>query len=147
MSGRSEKKLLKSKTKTMSFIVISIVVIGLIHLLLTLFFNTNNSITSCLFSIVFLNIISILLYKLLDFFYESMFFMPILDFLIVHSIVMLGVNFHFKFWYFYLVIPGYFIYKGCQMAFNHVKNLDKNHGVEADLPKEKEKIKKKIVKY
>jgi hypothetical protein len=74
--------------------------------------------------------------------------MPILDFLIVHSVVMVGVNFHFKFWYFYLVIPGYFIYKGGQLAFNHVKNLDKNNSVETtSLPNSKEKTKKKIVKY
>ncbi len=79
-----------------------------------------------------------------------MFFNPLVDFLIINYIVMIGINFHFKFWYFYLVIPGYFIYKGALWAFDHVKGLDKSEGTEGEIQnqtQQKEKQKKKIIKY
>lgn len=146
MAGQSEKKLAKEKSEKMNIAFISIVVVGIISSLLTLYLNSFD-ILSSLFRIVLLNGINFILFKLLNTFYESMFFLPLIDFLIINCVVMIGINFHYKFWYFYLVIPGYFIYKGGQMAYNHVKGIDKGDNETQVTEPIKEKTKKKIIKY
>lgn len=151
MAGRSEKKLAKEKTSTMNLAFYSLIIVGVVNFILLMYFSSFDLVSN-LFKIILLNGINIGLYNLLDFFYESMFFNPLVDFLIINYVVMIGINFHFKFWYFYLVIPGYFIYKGALWAFDHVKNLDKSDGnVETQgaegQTSQKEKQKKKIIKY
>ncbi len=146
MAGNSEKRLAKKKSETMNIILYSILIVGVLSSLIILYISSFDIVGS-LFKIVLLNGINFLLYKLLNTFYESMFFLPLIDFLIINCVVMLGINFHYKFWYFYLVIPGYFIYKGGQMAYNHVKGIDKGENVTQETEPIKEKTKKKIIKY
>eukprot|EP00340_Litonotus_pictus_P001753 CAMPEP_0170516104 /NCGR_PEP_ID=MMETSP0209-20121228/2432_1 /TAXON_ID=665100 ORGANISM="Litonotus pictus, Strain P1" /NCGR_SAMPLE_ID=MMETSP0209 /ASSEMBLY_ACC=CAM_ASM_000301 /LENGTH=74 /DNA_ID=CAMNT_0010800885 /DNA_START=221 /DNA_END=445 /DNA_ORIENTATION=+ len=68
-----------------------------------------------------------------------------MDFLILHLITMLGVNFHNKFFAVYLLIPGYAVFVGCKWAYNHVRNLDKEEPEEETPANQHPNMKKKKV--
>ena len=139
----------------MSFIFLAILITTIISSIFIIFSNYKQSFLYAIIIILFFTTINYVLYKLLDSFYESMFFNPILDLLVINLVVMLGINYHFKFWYLYLIIPGYGFYKLSMWAYEHVKNAGKpieGEDVNTDLnnkivKKNKEKEKKKIIRY
>lgn len=147
MAGRSEKKQAKEKSSVMNIIMISILIVSAVSYLLMIVFNLDQ-LSSVIAPSLYFAISNYGLYYLLDSFYTSMFFNYILDLLIINLVVMLGVNFHYKFWFLFLAVPGYFIYQLGVMAYNHVKSLDQDKGEEDETPKGKDKKRpiKKVIR-
>lgn len=146
MAGHSEKKLAKQKTSTLNTTKIAILGVSSISSLLILY-NNLDSLFYGIFIIILLSGINYVLYRFIDTLYESMFFNPLVDLLAINLTVMLGINFHYKFWFLYMIVPAYGVYKGAIWAYNHVKGVDSDETPEEETPKGKEKQKKKIIKH
>lgn len=144
MSGNFEKKMKKQKEQFFFYLNLVVIVASLISIILYFFFS--DSFLTFIIKSAFFSIINLACVKLLDYFYESMFFNYIMDSLMINLAVMLFINYHVKAYAIYLLIPLYFIVKGFNWMFQSVKDLDKEQN-EPDTnevnPKDK-KSKKKI---
>lgn len=142
---REEKEKETEKTKTLYYIL-GINAILAISYLYSLFVNGYEMAQFDYVSIVLLNIINLVCYRMFDVFYKSMFYDYINDVFIINLTVNLFLSFSKKAWYFYFLIPGYICYKVGMYAYNHVKNLDKSNDQPAEQTPTKQ-TKSKVVKY
>ncbi len=72
-----------------------------------------------------LTLINFFLYRTLETFEGSYLYNPLLDLLIINLSVELLINFHWKFWFLYLLVPCYFLLIGFQKVYAHVKTVGK----------------------
>lgn len=141
MAGHADKKHKKEKDGNLNLFMY---VVGSLNLLsIILFYFCSESLQNTFLKIIFFTGVNFGLFKLFDIFYDSMFLNYIVDFLIIHLITMVGVNFHDKFFATYLLIPAYLVYLGGKMAYNHVKSIDETPAEETPNTKSSSKEKKK----
>ena len=69
-------------------------------------------------------------------------YLPLYDLLIITLIIQVLVNFHWKFWFLFLVIPGYALYKGGLYLYEYVKTLSQppQEGEQAYVPQNQSKL-------
>ena len=72
-----------------------------------------------------LTTINFALYRLLDITLDSIFFNYLVDLLVINLLVQVMINFHWKFWFLYLLIPCYMLFKGSVYIYHHVKTVGK----------------------
>ena len=133
MSGHSEKKA-KKKAGSASQIHLLIIFISTgIYLLVHLFKyfvkgNENVFSKKEIFGFIFLSLVNYILYKTLSMFHGSYLYGYLLDFLGLNCAIEILINFSKKFWYLYLLYPGYFLVKGGKSLFGYVSNIGKEDG-------------------
>jgi hypothetical protein len=154
MAGQSGKK---NKIKQQSSNTTTLIFMGSVtafYLILNIYYiftAEEVKITKAdILSFLYFTGVNALFYKLLDVFRESYFYLPLIDILIIHLTTMAFVNFHWKCWFIYLVIPGYLLYLAGGKVFEHVKTVGKADEGEVIDPRQNapnsDKQKKKIVK-
>jgi hypothetical protein len=97
-------------------------------------------------SVVILNVVNFICYRMFSVFYKSMFYDYINDIFIINLAVNLFLGLSRKAWYIYFLIPGYICYKVGMYAYNHVKNLDKSNNEPSEETPQKQS-KSKITKF
>lgn len=155
MAGQSDKKQRQKKQVKNQYSKIAIVSVTIIYVLINAYsviINDYKFSRGDTLGFLFLTMVNFGLYRLLDVFESSMFYLPMLDLLIINLLVELLINFHWKFWFLYLVVPGYLLVKGGGYLYEHVKTVGKpQEGDEIPDPRSAQKVnsskeKKKIVK-
>ena len=149
MAGKSEKKENKEKSSKFKNNLLYILLINgflAISYLYAIYFNEYLIEKFDVISVVILNLINFICYRLLITFYKSMFYDYFHDIFIINLGVNLFLSFSRKAWYIYLLIPGYLTYKVGMYAYQHVKNLDKQNS-ETTIDDSSAKPKSKILKY
>jgi len=154
MANQSGKKQQQRKEVKNKFSKIAIILITLFYIAINAYlvlFKEKVYSNSDTLGFLFLTIINFALYRVLDVFESSQFYMPLLDLLIINLSVEVLINFHWKFWFLYLIVPGYFIVIGARKVYEHVKTVGKaEEGEQTEDPRavksSSQKEKKKIVK-
>ena len=77
-------------------------------------------------SIVILSIINYICYKALGVIYKSMWEDIIKYILILNLVIMLGINYSYKFWWIYAVIPLYYSSTAFNFILGYVKGIGKS---------------------
>ena len=139
MSNNADKKNKHKKDGDLNLILYILIACNLISYILFYFYC--DEISNLIYKVVFFTGGCFILFKLISFFYGSMFQNYIGDLLILHCIAMIGCSFHNKFFAVYLSIPGYAVYVGFKWLYTQAKNFDQSPPEEQDLGKTK-KIKK-----
>lgn len=146
MAGQSSKKNKIKKQGQNKISKLSIIFVTLTYILINAYaiiFKEYEFTRSDTIGFLFLTIVNFALFKLLDVFSESYFYLPLIDLLIINLSVMILINFHWKFWFLYLIIPGYFLCIGAKKVYDHVKTLsqpDENATPEGQAKEAKKKI-------
>ena len=129
MANRAEKKN-KSKREYLNrmnaYFMLGISGIFLLFKIYALIFSEEGISKSDIFAFLFFTSVNTVLYKLLDALHDyptSYFYHPLYDLLIINLLTEVLVNFYWKFWFLYLAIPAYGLYKGGIYVFNYVKTL------------------------
>ena len=148
MSGHSEKKAKKSagnaKLIYLCMIGVSTGIYLLVHLYQHFISQKENVFTKKeIFGFIVLSLINYILYKLLNAFRNSYWDSYLLDFLGLNCLVEILINFSTKFWYIYLIYPGYLLYWGFKACYGYVSNIGKSDGTE----EEEEELNNKNKKY
>jgi hypothetical protein len=128
MAGQAGKKDKKKKDSNRLVWKASILVVTILYILIngySVYFKEYKITRSDTFGFLILTIINFVLYRLLDMAIGSFFYLHLIDLLIINLSVELLINFHWKFWFLYLVIPGYFLFKGAGYIYEHVKTVGK----------------------
>lgn len=149
MAGQSKKRETAEKQFEMRrtlYYILGINCFLILSYLYSIFINGYEMGNFDVFSIVILNVVNLVCYKMFTVFYKSMFYDYINDVFIINLAVNLFLAFTRKAWYIYFLIPGYICYKIGMYAYLHVKNLDQsnNEGLSETAPKQQ---KSKILKY
>ena len=149
MAGQSDKRENLKKINEMSktlYYIIGINVFLMISYLFVILVKGYEYDKWDIISVVVLNLINFICYRLFTVFYKSMFYDYINDIFIINLAVNLFLAFSRKAWYIYFLIPGYICYKVGMYAYQHVKNLDKSN-TEVTPNESSAKPKSKITKY
>jgi hypothetical protein len=128
MAGHSEKKQNKKKDVKNKISKVAIIVVTLSYIFINAYsvlFNGYSFSKTDTLGFLFLTTVNFALFRLMDVFASSQFYMPLVDLLIINLSVQILINFHWKFWFLYLVVPGYFLMKGGAMVYEHVKTVGK----------------------
>ena len=147
MSGHSDKKNKKSagfaKKIYFGMILFATVYYLLFHFY-RYFISKKEDVFSKkeIFEFIILSLINYILYRLLNAFRNSYWDSYLLDFLGVNLLVEILINHSKKFWYIYLIYPGYLLYLGFKACYGYVSNIGKSDGTE-----EEEELNKKNNKY
>ena len=137
MSGHSAKKAKKS-AGTAKIIYMSMIGFSTIYYLLIHFYRYFISKIDDVFSkkeifeFIILSVINYILYKLLVNFRNTYWDSYLLDFLGVNFLVEVLINHSKKFWYIYLIYPGYLLYLGLKACYGYVSNIGKSDGTEEE---------------
>ena len=137
MSGHSAKKAKKSagtaKIIYLSMISFSIAYYLLIHLYRYFISKREDAFSKKeIIEFIILSLINYFLYKLLNAFRNSYWDSYLLDFLGVNILVEIIINHSKKFWYIYLIYPGYFLILGLKSCYGYVSNIGKSDGTEEE---------------
>ena len=81
---------------------------------------------------IILSIINYVLYKLLMAFRNSYWDSYLLDFLGINVLVEILINYSKKFWYIYLIYPGYFLLLGLKSCYGYVSNIGKGDDMDGE---------------
>ena len=150
MAGQSQKKNKIKKQGQNKLSKFSILLATLFYIIINAYhviFHEYEFTRRDTIGFLILTCVNFSLYRLLDVFSESYFYLPLIDLLIINLSVMVLINFHWKFWFLYLIIPGYFLCKGAKKVYDHVKTLsqpDANATPETQTQAKEQK--KKIIK-
>jgi len=128
MAGHSKKKSQIKQNSQKFLIKIAILVATVLHLIFktySVFFNGSEFTKGDIIGFLSLSLINFALYKLILVFSESFFYAYLNDLLIINLIVEVTVNFHWKCWFIYLVVPGYFLFIGLLKLYDYVKTIGK----------------------
>ena len=148
MARQGEKKN-KSKREYLNkinlYAICSVSIIYSIFKAYKYFFSEDGITKSDFISFLFFTIVNALLYRVLDTLHDyptAFLYLPLYDFLIITLITQILVNFHWKFWFIYLVIPGYALYKGGIYIYEYVKTLSQplKEGEQAYIPQNERKL-------
>lgn len=149
MAGQSKKKEAAEKKEEMNktlYYILGINVLLAFSYFFSVFFKGYEFGRFDVISIIVLNIINFMCFKMFTVFYKSMFYDYINDIFIINLAVNLCLSFTRKAWYIYFLIPAYICYKVGMYAYEHVKNLDKsNNEAATEVPQKQQKP--KIMKY
>ena len=85
-----------------------------------------------IFEFIILSVINYILYKLLVNFRNTYWDSYLLDFLGINILVEILINHSKKFWYIYLIYPGYFLIMGFKACYGYVSNIGKSDGTEEE---------------
>ncbi len=157
MAGQANKKQVKKQEVKNATAKITIIFVTVIYILLNIYnvkVNEMEYTSSNTMGFLFLTIINFALYRAIDMFdSDSYLYMPLIDLLIINLSVMILINFHWKFWFLYLVVPGYFLLTGSAKLFEYVKTIGKPSEDDEEIDpraqkqnSQKEKKKEKYVK-
>ena len=135
MSGHSAKKEKKSagtaKKIYLGMILFSTVYYLIIHFYKFFISKRQDVFTKGeIFEFIILSLINYILYKLLNAFRNSYWDSYLLDFLGINVLVEVLINHSKKFWYIYLIYPGYFLLLGFKACYGYVSNIGKSDGTE-----------------
>ena len=128
MANQSEKK---NKKKNISTNRIYLIMIGIstgIYIIMNLYqkYKYNKIFTKKqIFGFCFLSIMNYFLFQLLNLFRGSYWESYLIDILGLNCLIEILINFHWKFWYLYLIYPGYFLIKGGKKLFDYVGTIGK----------------------
>lgn len=128
MAGQSKKKSNVKIESQKNFTKIAILVSTIIFLALksySVLYKGNEYTKGDVIGFLVLSLINFSLYKMILVFFESYFYNYLMDLLILNLLVQVTVNFHWKFWFIYLIIPGYFILIGSLKLYDYVKTIGK----------------------
>jgi len=128
MAGQAKKKEKKEESEYRMYTRAVILLVTFFYIAVNayaVYFKGYEFTRSDTLGFLFLNIINFTMYRAIVSMRNSFIFNYLLDILGVNLVVMVGINFHWKFWYFYLIIPGYLIFKGCGMLYEYVKGIGK----------------------
>jgi len=129
-----------------SYQLLSLTLFYIIYNLYQYFMNEKEYSKSDAFGFIILTALNLGLYKLINILRGSFFHYPLIDLLCINVAVLIGINFHWKFWFLYLAIPVYLLYIGFLKVYEHVKTVGKEDGTE-ELKPEPQNTKEKKVKY
>jgi hypothetical protein len=150
MAGQSAKKEKTDKGSLNSMNMIAILIVTTIFTSLKIykyFFDEEGLTKGDIISFIYFSLVNYILYRLIDITYKSMFYLPLYDLLIITLLTQALVNFHWKFWFLYLLIPAYLAYKGGLWMYDYVKNLSKPEDPSEVTPQQaKQKPQTKVVK-
>ena len=137
MAKHSQKKENKSagfaKKIYLGMILFSTGVYLIIHLYRYFILKRDDVFTKGeIFEFIILSLINYILYKLLNAFRNSYWDSYLLDFLGINVLVELLINYSKKFWYIYLIYPGYILSLGFKACYGYVSNIGKSDGTEEE---------------
>ncbi len=81
---------------------------------------------------IILSIINYVLYRLLMAFRNSYWDSYLLDFLGINVLVEILINYSKKFWYIYLIYPGFLMMWALKACYGYVSNIGKSDGTEEE---------------
>ena len=137
MAGQSKKKIGVKVESSKFTLKIAILIATLIYIVLksySVFVKGVEFTRGDIIGFLVLSLLNFTLYKLILVFYQSYFYAYLMDLLIINLIVEVTIYFHWKFWFIYLVIPGYFMFIGSIKLYEYVKTIgkaDENGGIPA----------------
>lgn len=131
MSGHSEKKAKKAAGSANKIYITMIFISTGIYLLLHFyqyFIKKREDVFTKkeILGFIFLSLVNYLVFKLLNFFRNSYWDSYLLDLLGLNCLIEILINFSKKFWYLYLIYPGYFLIKGGKSIYGYVSNIGKS---------------------
>jgi hypothetical protein len=129
MAGQSGKKDVKKRASNRLIWKALILIVTALYVIINAYsvvFNEGKFTRGDTIGFMILTIVNLALYRLLDMTMESYFFLYLVDLLIINLSVMVLINFHWKFWFLYLVVPGYFLVKASKYVYEHVKTVGKS---------------------
>ena len=151
MAGQSDKKnRIKSQNSNQLILIFVFLCLGINVLinLIKIFIYGNTITTKQIVGIVIFNVINYLLYKLINTFRGSYWEGYLIDFLGLNLAIEVLILFHWKFWFLYLIYPGYFMLWGGKKLFAYVSTIGKENPEEIpeqpDNNNKKEKNKQKV---
>ena len=128
MAGQSKKKSGVKVESSKFYLKIAIILATVVYLVLKCYsvFVTGDEFTrSDVIGFLVLSLLNFTLYKLILVFFESFFYAYLMDLLILNLLVEVTIYFHWKFWFIYLMIPGYFMFIGSLKLYDYVKTIGK----------------------
>ena len=137
MSGHSAKKEKKSagtaKKIYLGMILFSTVYYLIIHFYKFFISKRQDVFTKGeIFEFIILSLINYILYKLLNAFRNSYWDSYLLDFLGINVLVEVLINHSKKFWYIYLIYPGFLMMWALKACYGYVSNIGKSDGTEEE---------------
>lgn len=128
MAGQGAKKEKARKELNNKIMKLAIILITIFYVIVNAYsviINGYEYKRSDIIGFLILTIINFTLYRLIDALMGSYFHLPLVDLLIINLGVMVGINFHWKFWYLYLIVPFYLFTLVAKKAYEHVKTVGK----------------------
>lgn len=150
MAGHSKKKENAKKQSKITMYIAAVLIVTAINIVYnaySIYFKDLALSSSQISGFVVLTLMNLIAVYLLNVFSGSFFENYLIDFLGLTLAVELMINFHWKFWFLYLIYPCYFLYKGGVWLYEYVKTIGKDDGtVEPTRRPVSDKQKKKIIK-
>jgi hypothetical protein len=128
MAGQSKKKSGVKVESSKFSLKIAILLATLVYIALkcySVFIKGDPFSRADVIGFLVLSLLNFTLYKLILVFFESYFYAYLMDLLILNLLVEVTIFFHWKFWFIYLMIPGYFMFIGSLKLFDYVKTIGK----------------------
>ncbi len=154
MAGQSWKKEKKQLNEMEKYLKSSILVVSAIFIFIfaySILFKGYELRKVDIIGFIFLSLINYILYNLIITLRNAFYINYIYDLLIINLLVMLLVNLHWKFWFLYLIVPGYGLIKLGIYTFNYTKTIgqaDPNEILEANqAPNSKKKVKIEKIRH
>jgi len=129
MAGNSEKKKSKEIQSLLFHTKIEILIISLLTLLCYIYNVLFNSYELCktdYISLSLLTAINYVCYSALGVFYQSMWEGILRIILILNLVILVGINYSYKFWWLHASIPLYYSTKIFSFILNYVKGIGKS---------------------
>lgn len=130
MSGHSYKKKNQNRLKANKFLLLAIAIATGLYIVINAYFVLFKShvITKKqLVGFAFLSGMNYVLYSLIDSFRGSYWESYMIDVFGLNLAVEVLINFYWKFWYLYLVYPGFFFFWAGKKIFEYVKTIGKEN--------------------
>ena len=155
MANQSSKKDKKSSIQIGKYLMITIISVTIIHLLIFIYsmiFKGYELRRGDYIGFIVLSSLNYILYNLIITLRNAFYINYIYDLLIINLAIMLLVNFHWKFWFLYLILPGYGVIKLGMYLFEYTKTIGQADPNEVAAPqglnsKKREKIKVEKIKH
>jgi hypothetical protein len=148
MAGHSAKKEKTDKSGLNSMNMTVILIVTGIFTVLKLYkiFLTEEGLSyGDIISFIYFTTVNYILFRLIDITYKTMWYLPLYDLLILTLLTQVLINFHWKFWFIYLLIPAWGVYKGALWMYEYVRDLnnpvDPSEGGEGQPGKQKPQTK------
>jgi len=129
MAGKSEKKLSKEIESLLFHTKIEILIISLLTLLCYIYNVLFNSYELCktdYISLSLLSAINYVCYSALGVIYKSMWEGIVRIILILNLVILVGINYSYKFWWLHASIPLYYSTTTFSFILNYVKGIGKS---------------------
>ena len=152
MSGQSDKKNRKKSKSANQLLLIGIIGATLIYIIFHLYYTFVKGYPYTkkqLFGFLFISGVNYILFKLINSFRNSYWESYLIDFLGLNLGVEIGINISTKFWYLYLIYPGYFSWWALKKTYAYVSNIGKETQEDINMQQQmnNQKQKKQKVKY